>query len=146
VDAGVVIDIPLRNRVNRGRVSVAESGMQRISAQQRLQRDRIFAELADVRSALLAASARAQLAESEVQVARDVEAAEKTRYELGDSTLLLVNLREQATAEAALRQIDALLDYHRAIATYRAVLAQDSGGTLGEASSAPAQAPANQSR
>ncbi|HPH25234.1 MAG TPA: TolC family protein, partial [Pseudomonadota bacterium] len=146
VDAGVVIDIPLRNRVNRGRVSVAESGMQRISAQQRLQRDRIFAELADVRSALLAASARAQLAESEVQVARDVEAAEKTRYELGDSTLLLVNLREQATAEAALRQIDALLDYHRATATYRAVLAQDSGGTLGEASSGPAQAPANQSR
>ena len=146
VDAGVVIDIPLRNRVNRGRVSVAESGMQRISAQQRLQRDRIFAELADVRSALLAASARAQLAESEVQVARDVEAAEKTRYELGDSTLLLVNLREQATAEAALRQIDALLDYHRATATYRAVLAQDSGGTLGEALSGPAQSPANQSR
>ena len=146
VDAGVVIDLPLLNRVNRGRVRVAESGMQRISAQQRLQRDRIFAELADVRSALLAASARAQLAESEVQVARDVEAAEKTRYELGDSTLLLVNLREQATAEAALRQIDALLDYHRATATYRAVLAQDSGGTLGEASSGPAQSPANQSR
>lgn len=146
VDAGVVIDIPLRNRVNRGRVSLAESGMQRISAQQRLQRDRIFAELADVRSALLAANARTQLAESEVQVAREVEAAEKTRYELGDSTLLLVNLREQATAEAALRQIDALLDYHRATATYRAVLAQDGGGVAAEASASPSQTPTNQSR
>jgi hypothetical protein len=49
-----------------------------------------------------------------------MEQAERTRLELGESTLLFVNLREQTAAEAAVREVDALGDYHKAVASLRA--------------------------
>lgn len=97
--------------------------MSRLDAQARLIRDRIRAELADVLSAIAAARQRVRIAQEEVRLAREVEEAERVRFSLGDGNILFVNLREQATVEAALREIDALLDYHRAQAAYRAALA-----------------------
>jgi len=55
-----------------------------------------------------------------VRLAEELEEAERTRYAQGDSQLLIVNLREQQTAEAELRAIDARLDHQRAIADLRA--------------------------
>ena len=74
----------------------------------------------DALSALRAARTRVQVARRELEVARRLEAAERSRFELGEGTLLLVNLREQASTEAALREVDALADFHRAMASYRA--------------------------
>ena len=42
---------------------------------------------------------------------------------MGEGTLLVVNIREQTTGEAAIREIDALVDHHRAIANYKAAVA-----------------------
>ena len=52
----------------------------------------------------------------EVGVATDLEVAERTRFDLylGDGHLLIVNIREQQTAEAQLRAVEALFDYHSA--------------------------------
>lgn len=50
----------------------------------------------------------------------DLEQAERVRFEQGDSNLLTVNIREQQTAEAELREIEALFDFHRAVADLRA--------------------------
>ena len=54
-----------------------------------------------------------------------MEAAERRKFDLGDSNLLLVNLREQATADAATTEVDAHLNYFDAQADYRAALASD---------------------
>ena len=51
----------------------------------------------------------------ELQVARELEALERDRFALGDSTQFLVNLRELATADAALREARALADYQKAL-------------------------------
>lgn len=122
LEGSLVIDIPTINRAARGRVAAAQAAMARIDAQLRLQRDRIGAEVRDMLSALSAAAERVRLAVDEVRTAREVEVAERERFALGDSTLFVVNLREQATFEAALREIDALADFQRALTTYRAVL------------------------
>jgi hypothetical protein len=53
-----------------------------------------------------------------------VEAAERTNFDLGNSTILAVNLREQASAEAASREVDARADFHRAVAAYLAAAAR----------------------
>lgn len=71
-------------------------------------------------SALEAARQRVLVARREVALATELEAAERQRFEQGDSTLLIVNLREQATAESKVREIDAVLDFQRALANYRA--------------------------
>ncbi|MFO0577574.1 MAG: TolC family protein [Polyangia bacterium] len=125
IEGGVSMEIPTLNRAARGRRQAAEAGMARLSAQERLTADRIAAEVNDALWALSASRQRLQVAQEELRLAAEVEEAERTRFTLGDSNILFVNLREQATAEAALREIDALLDNHRAHAAYRAAIALD---------------------
>ena len=123
IEGGLSMEIPTLNRAARGRRQAAEAGMARLSAQERLTADRIGAEVSDALWALSASRQRLQVAREERRLAAEVEEAERTRFALGDSNILFVNLREQATAEAALREIDALLDGHRAHAAYRAAMA-----------------------
>lgn len=125
IEGGVSVDIPTLNRVARGRRLAAEAGMARLDAQARLAADRIGAEVADALSALAASRERVRVAREEIALAREVEEAERTRFSLGDSNILTVNLREQASAEALLREIDAQLDNQRAQAAYRAALAAE---------------------
>ncbi|MFO0572738.1 MAG: TolC family protein [Polyangia bacterium] len=127
LDLSLSIELSPLNRAARGRQAVAEAAMARLAVQERLLRDRIRAEVQDVLSVLQASQRRAELAAEERLLALQVETGERTRYELGDSTLLFINLREQATAEAALRELDALLDCQRALAAYRAILAAPRG-------------------
>jgi outer membrane protein TolC len=101
--------------------------MERLDAQCELALDRVRAEVRDALSALDAAQRRVALVRREVEVTAQLEAAERQRFEAGDSTLFVVNLREQATAEARVREVDALLDWQRASASFRAATAEDVG-------------------
>ncbi len=123
LEAAVVVDIPLLNRVANGRERAASAQVSRIEAQARLQRDRVVADVRDAASALAASEQRATAARAELDVARKLADQELRRFELGEGTLLLVNLREQAALEAALRQIDAVADWQKALAAYRAATA-----------------------
>ncbi len=120
LEMGLVVDIPILNRANDGRVKAADAQITRLEDQKRLMQDRVGAEVSDALSALEASRQRVLVARREVGLATELENAERQRFELGDSTLLVVNLREQATAESKLREIDALVDYQRALANYRA--------------------------
>lgn len=86
--------------------------------------DRVNLQVADVHSQLAQAIRRIELAQREHDVAVQVESAERAKFELGESTLLQVNLREQATFDAALRRIDALVDDWAKIA-YEAILGRE---------------------
>lgn len=124
IEAGLTLEIPILNRTARGRLEVARAGLARIDEQLRFARDRIGADVRDALSALETARQRAEIAAQELEVARGVAAAERTNFEMGNSTILAVNLREQAAAEAALREVDARADFQRALAFYRAATAR----------------------
>jgi hypothetical protein len=47
------------------------------------------------------------------------------KLDLGQSNILLVNFREEATFDSALLEVEALLNYFRSRAAYRAALALD---------------------
>lgn len=128
VELNAVLEVPLLFRAPRGRIEAARAATAKLDAQLRLARDRVAVELRDATSALAAARERATLARQEVAVSQQLEQGERTRFDLGDSSLLFVNLREQTTAEAHLREVDALLDYQRARASLAA-----SAGLLGPA-------------
>ena len=65
--------------------------------------------------ALAAARAALEVVREEVAVARELEGLERDRFALGDSTQFVVNLRELATADAAVREARALADYQKAL-------------------------------
>ncbi|HEY0138386.1 MAG TPA: TolC family protein, partial [Nannocystis sp.] len=118
--ASVSIELPLALRGARGKLRRAEATLARIDAELRMARDVIALEIRDAHSALVAAHRRVALAREQLAAAHELEQAERSRFRLGDSTLLLVNLREQAAADAAQQEVDALADYHRASVDLRA--------------------------
>jgi outer membrane protein, heavy metal efflux system len=120
--AGVSLDIPLQRRVATGRAQVASANLQRLKLERRLAEDRIAAEVRDALSALQAARQRLELANRQLAAAQQLEDGERTRYELGDSTLLVVNLREIAAGDAALLKADATIAARKAQADLHAAL------------------------
>ncbi len=123
VEAGVLLEIPLQANVARGREDNAVATAARFELQERFLKDRVGAEVRDAKSALDAALMRFQVIRKEVELARKMEQGERERFNQGDSTLLFVNLREQATVDAAIRELEALADYRKSLATLRAALA-----------------------
>ncbi len=122
-EVNAMLDVPLLFRAATGRIQVVEASRVKLESQLRLTRDRITIEISDLRSAARAANERIVLARQEVELSAQLEQGERSRFELGDSTLFVVNLREQATAEAQLREVDAVADWHRANAALMAALA-----------------------
>ncbi|MEY4578644.1 MAG: hypothetical protein RL701_3347 [Pseudomonadota bacterium] len=119
-EVSLLLDIPIQTRFMRGRRDVAAATVMRIGHQQAFARDRIEADVRDAHSGIRGAWDRIEAAKREVMLAVELEQAERTRFEQGDSHLLIVNIREQQTAEAELREIEAFFDYHRAVADLKA--------------------------
>ena len=77
-------------------------------------------------AALTAAAERVGQTTEGLALAEQMQTAEQRLYELGQSTLFNLNLREQQTAEAAVNRVAALYDYHVALADYAAALGFES--------------------
>lgn len=121
---GLVFDMPLQRRQATSRLQNAEARLGQLEQRERFQRDQVSAEVRDAASAVKAAFERSQVVTEELSVTRRVEDAERLRFELGDSTLFVLNQREQATAEAAIKEANALADYFRAYASYELAIAR----------------------
>lgn len=114
-ESGFTFQLPLQNRRGTGKRVQAEAKLAAVQQDLRWIEDQIRADVQDGFSALRAAVAALDVIAEEVTVARELAELERDRFALGDSTQFLVNLRELATAEAALREARALADYHIAI-------------------------------
>jgi len=122
LEAGLLLEVPLQANVAGGREDVARSTAMRLELQEKFLRDKIATEVYDARSALEAAALRAEVTHRETELARKLEEGERERFRQGDSNQLFVNIREQATADAAVREVDALTDYQKNLATLKAAL------------------------
>ena len=121
---GLTFRFPLLIRAARGALRRARGALGAIDAKSRLLADRVLMQVRDAYSALKAAKESLEIARRELTVAHRVEEAERERFRLGASTLLSVNLREQAAAEAKVRAVDSAAGLKRAMADYLAVTAR----------------------
>jgi outer membrane protein TolC len=118
---GVMASIPLATRDADGRADQEWLKLDKLSQEERLLRQRLSVEVDDAVSAVQAAFDRYDAAVKEATLAAQMEQAERTRFENGDSTLFLMNQRERARAEAATKVIDLQAEYERAMLAYRTV-------------------------
>ncbi|HYP14175.1 MAG TPA: TolC family protein, partial [Bryobacteraceae bacterium] len=116
--AGVSFDLSLQNRSARGKQFAAEAKGRQFGVRIGFLQDQIRAEVQDAMLAARAAHERMNVLREEVQISRELEEAERTRFALGEGTLFVLNQREQATMDAAIREALAQADYQRALATY----------------------------
>ena len=122
--AGVVFELPIQQRAGDGKLLKARAKLGELQRKEQFLVDKVEVEVRAAAYELDASFQRAELIREEVDVARELQALERERYDLGDSNLFTVNLREQAAADAQLRWLQALADYHRAVGMYGLVTAE----------------------
>ena len=124
VKAGLRIEIPLATRTQRGKIDYYESRQKKLEFTETFLRERIRTDVQDALNALEIARSRVEVVAQEVKAADDLARGESKRFELGDSNLIFVNLREQNAADAKVREIEALQDYQKAFVAFEATLAR----------------------
>ncbi len=138
MEAGAVIEVPLQRSEARGKLQAAQGKLAQISAKRRFTEQKIVAEVQSARTALAAEFAALEQARQSVSLARQMEEAELKKFTQGDSDLLLVNLREQSTADAEALVVDAAANYFMATAQLHAAVAGELTGARRLALTAPA--------
>jgi cobalt-zinc-cadmium efflux system outer membrane protein len=118
---GLALEVPLQTRAQRGRINVHTAKINELTAQKTALRDKIKTDMLDALNALEIAKKRCLIARREHKIALELEEGERVKFSHGDSNLIFVNLREQTTADAAVREVDTILDFNRALAQYYAV-------------------------
>ncbi len=99
----VQFEVPLQYRALRGRQAQIRSQTQRLTYQKQLLKQRIEADIRAIKKNLDVSLQRRELALEELRLAQNLEKGERIRLNQGETNVLIVNLREQATAEAELR-------------------------------------------
>ncbi len=125
LEAGLFLDVPVQRRKARGKMTAVEGKLGQLAAKRRMTADKIATDVQAVYAALVAAYQQIERAHESAQLADRLAEIERRKFELGESDLLSVNLREQQAAEAQSTQVDALYEYFTARADYRATLARD---------------------
>ncbi len=122
---GVEFNVPLQRRAAAGRLKTVEGQILRLRTEEQFMRERIENEVRDAYSALAAVVSQITQARRNVVLAETLEQAERLRFSQGATDLFALQIREQATFDARLGEIDAFNEYQRALANYRAAVAND---------------------
>jgi outer membrane protein TolC len=126
LQSGVSIELktPLQRREAKGAISAAEQEIKKLEQDTQFLQDRIENEIRDLWSLLKNIHAQKNLAQQQIELASQLEEAERIAFEKGSAQLLTLQLREQATFEARLYFIDLELEEGRAMADYQAAVAK----------------------
>lgn len=122
LEAGLFFEVPMQRRKGYGKIQEAQGKLGQVAAKRRFVENKIQLQMQDAMSALTASYDRWLRAKENVLLARQLEAAERERFARQDNDLLRVALQESAAIEAALQEIEALADYYKATAAYRAAM------------------------
>ena len=125
LEAGLFADVPLQRRKAHGKLAAIEAKLAQLQAKRQLTTDKIAVEVRNAYVALDKAYQQVLETRLAVALAEDLARRESRNEELGLSDMLKVSLREQYAVESAVKQVDALTQYHKAQADYRAALALD---------------------
>lgn len=117
---GLTFSVPLQRREARGRLARAEAELRELELRERRIADQIEVEIDNILATLNAAIRLTSLASDEVKQANTMVQAERNRFRLGAGDFFLVNLREEAAADARIRAIRAQLSGRIAATSYNA--------------------------
>ena len=128
--AGIVFEMPLARRDALGRTGAAQARIVQTLLNERDARDRINAELLDAVSELVRTYERIELNRIALEKALEVRDFEERRFKRDLADIVTLNIREVVAVEAENAVVDAVADYFRAVAVYRAVLGGDAPGLV----------------
>ncbi len=116
---GVQFSIPFLQREARGDLLQMEGKAKRLQFLKHYRVQQVSMDMANAQSAVDRAQERIQVAKQALQLAKKLEKGERTRFNMGATSLLFVNLRERNVLQAAEGWIGAMADYQKAQALYQ---------------------------
>lgn len=122
--------IPIGRNEATGRLQAVDAELAQLEQDKKFTRERILADANDSHSAAMAAYEALARTRLNVELSERLEEAEKEKFSGGASDLLALQIREQATFDAKVLEIDALLAYFKALADYEAAIAKDAPNRL----------------
>lgn len=120
--AGLELWFPFQRRAAEGQRLEAVTRLEQLALRRAFLRDKTALEVRDAASALRAAHERVEQGRRDVELAAQLARAERRAFELGNTTVLVLNLREEAAAEARDRLLVAQEEYWRSVAAYEAAV------------------------
>ena len=116
---GVQMSIPFLQREARGDRLQIQGKAQRLKLLQQYRIQQVALDVDNAQSAIQRARERIQVSQHALQLAQALEKGERTRFKLGATSLVFVNLRERNVVQAAEEWIAAMADYRKALAMYQ---------------------------
>jgi outer membrane protein TolC len=108
---GAHFEMPLFQREGRGKVMYAEAEQQQLLLKQLYTEQQVSIDVDNWLSAIVRARDRVRAATEALRLAKALEEGERTRFNLGATSILFVNMREQNAVEAAYELYGAQYDY-----------------------------------
>ena len=122
LETGIFLDVPLERRKAWGKIRSLQAKLAQVRAKRQFTAEKIVTDVQAAQVALDATRRRVEKTSQSVELARQMEQAERRQMELGNSNLLNVNIREKQTADAATEFVSAKFSYYLAEADYFAAL------------------------
>lgn len=122
--------VPIGRNEAKGRLATIEASIKQLKQRRQFACEQIVAESANTFQELQTAFEALAQTSLNVQLARELEAAEALRFQEGATDLLALQIREQATFDAQLQEVDAYFAFYRAHADYQAAVASDAPASL----------------
>jgi outer membrane protein TolC len=104
---GINFSLPLQQSAARGRLAQTRAEIDAFQQRRRLLEDQIRVDIAALGIAVEKTGELARLAVDEANLANTMANAERRRFTLGASDFFVVNVREEAAADAQVRRLDA---------------------------------------
>nr|WP_310523108.1 TolC family protein [Polymorphobacter sp.] len=104
---GVTFTLPLQQSAARGRIAQTRAELDGFKQRRRFLEDQIIADIDGLEIAAAGTGKLLKLAGEEAERAATMAVAERRRFAMGASDFFLVNVREEALADAKVRQLEA---------------------------------------
>lgn len=125
LEASLYLDVPLQRRKGLGKMQAVQAKMAQVTAKRRMVQDKVSAEVQATYAGLIQTRREVENAREAVELATQMAEIERRKFEVGESDLLKVALREQYALEAAEEVIIATYGHFLAFTDYVAALAID---------------------
>jgi len=116
---GVQLSIPFYQKKARGDLLQMSGKAKRLKYMQRFRLKKVIMDVENAHSAVVRAAERIKVSQSALLLAQKLEKGERTRFKLGATSLLIVNLRERNVIKVAEEWISAKADHQKALALFK---------------------------
>lgn len=121
---GLIGEVPLQRRLGQGKLTAAQAKLRQQEWKQQFLANKIKIAIQDSYSAMENAYLQFLKARENVVLAKESLQIARRQFETGDIDLIVLNIYEQAVADAELNEIDAEIEFFLAESEYRFAMGQ----------------------